>query len=324
MLYVENESLDPHFNLALEQHLFDTLADDVIMLWRNAEAVIVGVHQNTAEEVNGEFLKQNNIPVVRRLSGGGAVFHDLGNLNFTIIKKMSDDAELDFRVSTRPIVDALTAFGVRAIAGGRNDITVDGKKVSGNARYLRGGRLMHHGTILFDTDFSRMAEAIRPPEDKYLSKGIKSSRARVANLREYLPQMTMREFMASMREHVIGEMPVYHLSEYDLANAEKIRASRYGTRAWNWRQSPEYSVEKRRRIDGVGAVTIRMQVDGGVITDFSASGDYFGNRPSAELAGFLKGAALDERALLERLSGIRIEEYFEGLSPGDFACILLD
>ena len=326
MRYIESGSTDAAFNLALEQYLFDTLSveNDLFMFWRNSDAVIVGLHQNTAEEINGSFIRQNNIPVIRRLSGGGAVFHDLGNLNFTIIKKVSD-GELDFRVSCRPILDALNALGVNAVAGGRNDITVNGGKISGNAGYLRDGRHMHHGTILFDTNIEKMAEALRIPEDKFISKGIESARARVTNLREHLPEdMTMSEFMSFMRNSVIKDMTAYALSPRDYNAVEALREKRYGTWDWNYGHSPGYGVEKRRRIPGFGAITVKMQVDGGIITGFATSGDYFGNRPGVELGALLKNTRFEERALLDRLSEIPIKEYFEGLTPHEFARLLLD
>ena len=326
MLYIENKSTDAAFNLALEQYLFDTVSveNDLFMFWRNSDAVIVGLHQNTAEEINSPFIRQNNIPVIRRLSGGGAVFHDLGNLNFTIIKKKSD-RELDFRVSCLPILDALKSLGVNAVAGGRNDITVNGGKFSGNAGYLRAGRLMHHGTILFDTNIEKMVEALRIPEDKFISKGIDSVRARVTNLRKHLPEdMTMFEFMSFMRRHVMQYMTTYTLSPDDYDAVEALREKRYGTWEWNYGHSPDYGVEKRRRIPGFGAITVKMQVAGGIITGFAASGDYFGNRPGTEFAESLKNTKLEERALLDRLSEIPLEEYFEGLPRHDFARLLLD
>jgi len=325
-LYIENESTDAAFNLALEQYLFDTLSveNDLFMFWRNSDAVIVGLHQNTAEEINGPFVRRNNIPVVRRLSGGGAVFHDLGNLNFTIIRKASND-DLDFRVSCRPILDALNELGVDAVAGGRNDITVSGGKISGNARYLRDGRLMHHGTILFDTNIEKMAETLRIPEDKFISKGIKSARARVTNLREHLPKdMTILEFMSFMRGRVTRDMTAHTLSPRDYYEVKAIREKRYDTWEWNYGYSPDYGVEKRRRIPGFGAITVKMRVDGGLITGFASSGDYFGNRPCAELDSALKNTKLEEQALLDRLSVIPFEEYFEGLARNEFAQLLLD
>ena len=239
--YIENTSTDAAFNLALEQHLFDTFPDDLFMLWRNSNAVIVGIHQDTASEINEAFIDDNNITVVRRLSGGGAVFHDLGNLNFTIITHAPDNAELDFRVYCRPIIDALAALGINASASGGNDISVGDKKISGNAWYLRNGRLMHHGTILFDTDIEKMENALNVPEQKLASKGIKSVRARVINIRELLDRdMSTGDFIAFLRGHLIDALCLepHTLSTADLAAAEALRKKRYATREWNYGVSP--------------------------------------------------------------------------------------
>ena len=326
MLYIESNSTEAAFNLALEQYLFDVLSveNDLFMFWRNSDAVIVGLHQNTAEEINGSFIRRNNIPVIRRLSGGGAVFHDTGNLNFTIIRKASE-GDLNFRVSCRPILDAINSLGVNAVAGGRNDITVKGGKISGIAGYLRDGRLMHHGTILFDTNIEKMTEALRIPEDKYLSKGIESARARVTNLRDHLTKdMTMQEFVSFMRGQIIKDMQEYVLSPRDYDAAEDLRRKRYGAWDWNYGRSPDYVTEKRRRIPGFGAITVRMQIDGGIIAGLAVSGDYFGNRPGAEFCALLKNTKLEERALLDRLAGIPFEEYFNGLAYHEFVRLLLD
>ena len=241
MYYIENNSTDAAFNLALEQHLFDTFPHDLFMLWRNSNAVIVGLHQNTAEEINEAYIRDNNISVVRRLSGGGAVFHDLGNINFTIITSVSEEAELDFRVCCRPIIDMLSALGVSAATSGGNDITVNGSKISGNAWYLRDGRLMHHGTMLFDTDIDKMSKALSPPEHKLASKGIKSVRARVTNIREHLPRdMSTEEFMSYIREHLITTLNLtpHSLSPPDITAAKTLRTQRYTTQKWTY-EHPE-------------------------------------------------------------------------------------
>ncbi|SHI14361.1 lipoate-protein ligase A [Sporobacter termitidis DSM 10068] len=329
MRYLESTSTDPAFNLALEQYAFDTLSknDELFMLWQNCDSVIVGLHQNTAEEINRAYIDQNGIPVVRRLSGGGAVFHDLGNLNYTIITNAQDAGRLDFHQSCRPIVEALAGLGVYAEANGRNDISVGGRKFSGNARYLRYGRLMHHGTILFDTDFERMSEALHVPEDKFVSKGVKSVRARVTNLREHLPvDMTVAEFWAYLRMTLVREqkMSMYALSARDLEAVEAIRRGRYATWEWNYGQSPEYGIKKRRRLPGVGAIRISMQVEDGKITAFTSDGDYFGSRPCDDIAMVLLNTKLEEDALLEALSAVSLEEYYEGLTKDEFIRLILD
>jgi lipoate-protein ligase A len=328
MRYLESPSTDPVLNLALEQYVFDTLSgkDEFFMLWQNSDSVIVGLHQNTAEEINRAYIDCSGIPVVRRLSGGGAVFHDLGNLNFSFITSAPDTGKLDFRLSCRPIVEALQELGIQAESSGRNDLTIDGKKFSGNARYLRSGRLMHHGTILFDTNLEKMSEVLRVSEDKIVSKGVKSIRARVANLRTYLPRdMTAMEFRHFLRDSIAGKrkMPPYPMTERDWDAVEAIRRQRYGSWEWNYGQSPDYSIKKRRRLPGFGDIRISMQVENGKITAFASDGDYFGNRPCAEIAAVLFSTKLEERALQEALSTVPFEEFYEGLSRDEFIQLIL-
>lgn len=325
MRYLESGSTDPAFNLALEQYAFDTLSPDgeVFMLWQNRDCVIVGLHQNTEEEINRGFIDKNNIPVIRRLSGGGAVFHDLGNLNFTFITNEPDIDRLSFDRSRRHIADALSALGVPVKFSGRNDMTVDGKKFSGSARYFRDGRLMHHGTLLFDSDLEKMSEALRVSDDKLVSKGIKSIRSRVTNLSGYT-NMTAAEFQAFLRESVAGDMPAYTLSERDCEAVGAIRRERYSSWDWNYGHSPEFSVIKRRRIDGFGAIRIRMSAENGKITDFATDGDYFGSRPYSDVASALRGVRLERNALLDALRGIALWEYYDGLAADELAGLILE
>ncbi|MBR4256441.1 MAG: lipoate--protein ligase family protein, partial [Clostridia bacterium] len=187
MKIYKNEITDPYFNLASEQYLLDTEEDDVFMLWRNRPSVIIGRNQNAYAEINRGFVTDNDIAVVRRLTGGGAVFHDLGNINFTFITKKGGADALDFARFCQPVIDALRALGVPAELSGRNDMTADGRKFSGNAQCVYNGRVMHHGTLLFDADMNSMAGALNVDPEKMKSKGVKSVRARVCNLREFLP-----------------------------------------------------------------------------------------------------------------------------------------
>ena len=187
--YLDLTTTDPHWNLALEQYVFDRLPRDrsYFLLWQNDRSVIIGKHQNTPAEIDLPYVEAQGIQVVRRLSGGGAVYHDLGNLNFTFITDGEGAGTLDFALFCRPVVRVLESFGVSAQISGRNDITVCGKKFSGNSQYTREGRVMHHGTILFDSDLDAVTRALRVDEEKIRSKGVPSVRSRVTNLKEHLP-----------------------------------------------------------------------------------------------------------------------------------------
>jgi len=326
MKYLETGSTDPEFNLALEQHVFDTLSleDEFFMLWQNSDAVIVGLHQNTAEEINREYVERRRISVVRRCSGGGAVFHDLHGINFTFVTRASG-LGFDMSDSCRPILDAVLSLGVSAEFSGRNDMTIGGRKFSGGASYLRDGRLLYHGTLLFDADFEKMSAALRPPEDKIVSKGVKSIRGRVTNIREHLPRdMTVTEFWEHLRRNVARNMPAHTLMERDLDAANKIRSERYGTWEWNFGRSPDYGIKKRRYIPGFGAIRVSMEVQEGRIAAFKTDGDYFGVRTCNDVAAALLGVKPDAAALRDALAAIPLGEYYSGLARDDFIRIILE
>ena len=204
--YLDLMTTDPSYNLAMEQYVFDCLPRDrmYFMLWQNDNAIIVGKYQNTISEINEQAVRERGIRVVRRLSGGGAVYHDMGNLNFTFITDAGGSSALDMKLFCAPVVRTLAALGVKAEVNGRNDITIDGKKFSGNSQYLRQGRVMHHGTIMFDSDLSVVGEALRVDPTKIQTKGIRSVRSRVTNVAEHLPErVTLPEFRRILLENIL-------------------------------------------------------------------------------------------------------------------------
>ena len=237
--YLDLMTTDPSYNLAMEQYVFDCLPRDrmYFMLWQNDNAIIVGKYQNTIAEINEEAVRERGIRVVRRLSGGGAVYHDMGNLNFTFITDVGESNALDLKLFCEPVVRTLATLGVKAEVNGRNDITIDGKKFSGNSQYIRQGRVMHHGTIMFDSDLSVVSEALRVDPTKIQTKGIRSVRSRVTNVAEHLPEkVTLPEFRRILLENILKENPgeAYPLTQDDLAAVEKLRAERYATWEWNY------------------------------------------------------------------------------------------
>ena len=234
--YLDLMTTDPSYNLAMEQYVFDCLPRDrmYFMLWQNGNAIIVGKYQNTISEINEEAVRERGIRVVRRLSGGGAVYHDMGNLNFTFITDADGSGTLDMKLFCEPVVRTLAALGVKAEVNGRNDITIDGKKFSGNSQYLRQGRVMHHGTLMFDSDLSVVGEALRVDPTKIQTKGIRSVRSRVTNVAEHLPErVTLPEFRRILLENILRENPgeEYPLTPDDLAAVEKLRDNEK-FRAW--------------------------------------------------------------------------------------------
>lgn len=329
MYYLESDSTDPTFNLALEQLVFDRLdrRHEYFMLWRNDNAIIVGKHQNTAGEIDAEFVREKGIRVVRRLSGGGTVYHDLGNVNFTFIVSGEDKRAFDFGTFCRPVIHALAQLGVTAELNGRNDMTIDGKKFSGNAQYRKRGRVMHHGTILYESDLSVLGKALVVPKDKIESKGLKSVQSRVANVKDYMAQnIGVDRFMAELRAAMFREydMRPYALTEEDLAEARRLQREVYATWAWNYGESPAYSIRKERRVDGCGKIEVHMDVTKGTIARIAFFGDYFGNVESDDLCRLLQGARLERESLRAALAGVEIGAYFHNLALESFLDILTE
>lgn len=324
MEYLESPSHDPQWNLALEQYVFDAMdrSKSYFMLWQNENTIVVGKNQNTVAEINSDFVRERGITVVRRLSGGGAVYHDLGNLNFTFIVDSAAAGQINFRLFCQPIVDTLASFGVKAELSGRNDITVEGKKFSGNSQYVREHRVMHHGTLMFDSDLTVLGQALRVKPEKMQSKGVRSVASRVTNLRPYLPpQVTLQEFKERLlRQIAAGEaLHPCTLTPADLAAVESIRQRRYATWQWNYGASPAYTVNRSQRIEGCGTVELSMEVQRGAIGRMQFFGDFFGNGDPAELAARLAGCPCSRSAVLERLQAVEVGHYFHNLTAAQLA-----
>ena len=327
MQYIQSPSTDPYFNLALEQHIFDNLDrnNSYFMLWQNMNAVIIGKHQNTIAEINAAYVSEHGIAVVRRLSGGGAVYHDLGNLNFTFIAD-SGEQGFDFSVFCKPVAQALTMFGVPVEISGRNDMTIGGKKFSGNAQYMKRGRVMHHGTMLYDSDLEAMGRALNASPDKIESKGIKSVPSRVVNIKPYMPQdLPIASFRDALRDFMFKEYALrpYTLTPHDFEIVRRLRDTVYSQWDWNYGTSPAYSIRKERRVEGCGKIEVFMDVAEGKIGSIAFYGDYFGNGDSVELTRRLQGCALEENVIRKALSNMDIGLYFNNCSLDDLVSILL-
>lgn len=327
MVFIESTSNDPRFNLALEQYVFDRMPreNDYFILWQNHNTIVVGKHQNTLEEINPVYVKEHDITVVRRLSGGGAVYHDMGNVNFTFIADADNLEQLNLQAFCIPVVRMLNMAGVDAQISGRNDITIYGKKFSGNSQYIKEGRIMHHGTLMFDSDLSVVADALQVKADKYESKGFKSVKSRVTNIRPYLPQdMDITKFKQLLKKNMVRnqEMSVYQLAERDLEQIREIQKDRYDRWDWNYGKSPAFSVEKKRKIDGVGRLDVYMNVEHGCIQELEIFGDFFGEGATKELKMLLKGCELEEEKLSAKLRHFDLERCFSHLKTEDFIKML--
>ena len=325
--YLDLMTTDPSYNLAMEQYVFDCLPRDrmYFMLWQNDNAIIVGKYQNTIAEINEETVRERGIRVVRRLSGGGAVYHDMGNLNFTFITDVGESNALDLKLFCEPVVRTLATLGVKAEVNGRNDITIDGKKFSGNSQYIRQGRVMHHGTIMFDSDLSVVSEALRVDPTKIQTKGIRSVRSRVTNVAEHLPEkVTLPEFRRILLENILKENPgeAYPLTQDDLAAVEKLRAERYATWDWNYGFSPVCTMLRRRRVDGCGMIEAYITVEHGKIAALTFKGDFFSASEPDELAAHFVGCTPNRAGYEKALGDVDVSRYFAGLQKDELIDIL--
>ncbi|WZL72588.1 lipoate--protein ligase [Clostridiaceae bacterium 35-E11] len=324
MITIRNESKNPYFNLALEEYMlkyFDC-NQNIAFLWQDEPTVVVGRNQNTVEEVNGQYIKDHHIHVVRRLSGGGAVYHDHGNLNFTFIMKNQRHHETDFKMFTEPVIKTLAKLGIHAEFSGRNDITIEGKKFSGNAQYYYQNHLLHHGTILFHSDLSVVQEALNVKQDKIESKGIKSVRSRVTNIFPYLKKPISIEafkkiLLDTMLETGNLEPQEYLLTNKDVEKIEALMKERYMTWEWNYGESPNFNIQKSRRFSG-GNIDIRLNIHKGWIKNCKIYGDFFGHSEIVTLETMLKDVKYEEETIRSTLRSIDLNHYFLGITLDDF------
>lgn len=326
MIYLRNNGTDPHYNLAFEEYVFQNLCkdDSVLLLWQNEPSVIIGRHQNTIEEINRDFVSARSIHVVRRITGGGAVYHDWGNLNYSFLIPEAK-ADLDFTTFTEPLVKALGALGVEAEQTGRNDVTVDGKKISGNAQHYQNGILLHHGTILFDSDLECVKKTLQVKPEKIQSKGIKSVRSRVTNIRPYLKEdMTLSAFKAYLlkafsQKEVLREHVLSGLMEREV---RRLADEKYRSHDWNYGYSPKCSLTRSGYFEG-GFVEVRLNVEAGKITELKIFGDYFSLRDTRELEQMLIGLEYSRSAVSELLNTVNVSEYFKGISPEQVGALIV-
>lgn len=325
--YLDLTTTDPAWNLAVEQYVFDSLPKDrmYFMLWQNDNAIIIGKHQNTLAQINEAYVKEHGIRVVRRLSGGGAVYHDMGNLNFTFIADAAQKDTLDFQLFCKPVIRALAAVGVHAQVNGRNDMTIDGKKFSGNSQYVKNGRVMHHGTILFRSNLDTVNCALQVDPEKIQAKGVSSVRSRVTNVSEYLSEdVTLPQFRKLLLESVLQETfgEEYVLTEEDLAKIGQLRDERYNTWQWNYGHSPECTLRKKARFEGCGTVEALLTVSHGRVEHVQFYGDFFSVNEPSELAQKLIGCRPERADYAKALENVAISEYFVGLTAEQFLALM--
>ncbi|MFA9414853.1 lipoate--protein ligase, partial [Streptococcus sp. E29BA] len=324
MKYIVNTSNDPAYNIALESYAFRELVneDEIFILWINEPAIIIGKHQNAIQEINKEYTDKHGIHVVRRLSGGGAVYHDLNNLNYTIISNKADEGAFDFKTFSKPVIDTLANLGVEANFTGRNDIEIDGKKICGNAQAYYKGRMMHHGCLLFDVDMTVLGDALKVSKDKIESKGVKSVRARVTNINNELPEkITVQEFsdaiLAQMKKEY-PDMTEYVFSDEELAKIQDIRDTKFATWEWNFGETPDYTVERNVRYDA-GKITSYIKTEKSVIESIKIYGDFFGIGDVSDIEELLVGTRYEYADVLAKLQTIDTSHYFSRMTTEEVA-----
>lgn len=320
MLFIVSPSYSAPFNIASEEHILNSYAEDVFLLYRNAPSIIVGRNQNTLAEINLPWVREHQIPVVRRLTGGGTVFHDLGNLNFSFIVNRSPDEESGFARYTAPVLLALQKLGVDARLEGRNDLTIQGLKFSGNARAVHSGKIQQHGTILFSSRIVDLSAALQANPLKFRDKAVKSVSSRVTNLSQHLPRpMELEELILLIQEQVLKMYPEAREHAFSQTDDDAIRTlvkSKYDTWAWNFGRSPAYNHFHAIRCNA-GTIEFYADVHRGRITALRVFGDFFGNRDISVFEAALSGLPHREEELLQALEALPLQEYFGPVTAAD-------
>lgn len=325
MRYLLNPCTDPHRNMAFDEFCLEQLPLDepVFYLWRNRPSVIIGLNQNAYGEVNLRFLEEKGITLARRVTGGGAVYHDLQNLNYTIVGR-SADLERDYPGYMGYVVEALRGLGVPAVLSGRNDIMVGGRKVSGYAKRVWHDRLMVHGTLMYDVDLDTLMLALSVPGSKMVSSGIPSVHSKVANLKDYLPQFpTLDAFQAALQLILAEDSAQVCLDDSQEAEIDRIAREKFASREWNLGRSPQTDFVRSEKYP-CGTVEARFTVVRGVITEVDFGGDFLGDRPAAELASALAGCAYEPGAVRSILDAHDPGRYFDGLDSETLTKLLCD
>ena len=328
MRFLDNGgTTDPTLNLALEEYALLTLdlSDSYLLFYVNRPSIIIGKHQNTIEEIDADFVHQHDITVVRRISGGGAVYHDLGNLSFSFITRYTPQRFNNYAEFTGPVVEALRELGVPAERTGRNDIVVEGRKVSGNAQVVRGDRMFSHGTLLLDSNLDDVTRALKPKPGKVESKGIQSVRSRVANISEFLgAPLPMDDFRAALLAHLFpggGPVPSHEFSADDRRRVEDLANAKYRTWDWNYGESPPFNLPRTRRFPS-GEIDVRLDVTDGIVRAVRVFGDFFSSREIADLERGLTGVRYRRADLADALRTAEAGAFVSGVSESDLLSLI--
>lgn len=313
MIYFINNNTNPYFNLALEEALIkqDNFNEDILLLWQNYNTIVIGKNQNTIEEVNQAKVEQDNVMVVRRLSGGGAVFHDQGNLNFTFITKKKNNL-YNFETFVQPIINALKKLGLNAQFTGKNDIQIDGKKISGNAQYFHNDKVLHHGTVLFNVDLTKLGQYLNVDPIKMVSKGIKSIKAQVTNI---LPLLAESITIEQLKDLILQEfksqtLEIKHLDDNIISQVNQLLEQKYSLWEWNYGKSPEFEIQNKAYFPDKGKIDVRFTVESGKIKDIKFYGDFLGSKGLESIENVLKDCWYKKSAIKSIVENCDIKSIF--------------
>ena len=328
MIYVDSNSTSPYFNFALEEYLLtqkDLGDDEIFLFWRTSPTVMVGRYQNTLAEINEPYVKANNVNLVRRNSGGGTIYTDMGAWQFTFIQKNYKNEGISFSKFTTPVVEALRAEGVDASFSGRNDLMIGNRKFSGNAQYIKDNAMLHHGSLLFDTDIKSMVEALSVSEEKIIAKGIKSVSQRVINVKEAMGEgVTSEDFRDIMLKSLLkGSNKIYKLTDEDIKAIEKISKEKFESWEWTYGRNPKFNLERAKCFKG-GRVSFKLEVKNGTIEDCQIEGDFFGSGDIESVEKSLIGCKYKKEDLKKVLDSLDVESYFYKITGDELLECLID
>ncbi|MBR4394995.1 MAG: lipoate--protein ligase [Eubacteriaceae bacterium] len=326
MKYIKTNWDIPYYNMALEEHLTgdEGMDDDYVFFYIHSPSIIIGRYQNAYAEVNEGFVRERGIHVARRISGGGAVYHDRGNLNYSFIVNSNGSKKIDFARFTEPVIRTLEDLGIKAHLSGRNDLCVGERKFSGNAQYINSRKVLHHGTLLFDENIEDMVSALNVSDLKIKSKAVDSVRSRVINLKELMNEdITIEDFRDRLVRTFFlgGDVDEYVLTDKDMERVDELVKTKFSLREYNYGERPSFSVEKERKFTA-GIFHAGFDVKKGIIADFSLSGDFFANRDFSDIIAGLKGVRFTEEAVREYLEAGGFEGAIANFSVEEFVSLL--
>ncbi len=322
MKFLESHSNDPYYNLSFEEYIFRNLPleeEEYVYLWINSPAIIIGRNQNAYAEINEEYVKEHNLKVCRRITGGGAVYHDLGNLNFSFVTKTKGHDRIDFKQYYIPIVNALKAIGIDAELSGRNDIIIDGKKCIGSSQSVDNHRVLSNGCILFNVQLEELSKALNPRKEKFESKGVKSVRSRVTNIAPYLENknLSTEDFKNILQNEIFklfGEEPEeYVLSVEELLGVKEIYNTRFSLESWNYGKKPVGEVKQYKKFPA-GFIELAYDLNNGKIRNLHINGDFFGKENVEDIRKAIEGQEYKKANIKEILDTFKLEDYFGNVS----------